>query len=74
MPRMAWFASTFEGLQFWTWASIFSALVVVISSFADWKRTRRQDINAVGFMPWTTITLFAVLASVISAALAIKGL
>jgi hypothetical protein len=74
MPRMAWFASTFEGLQFWTWASICSALVVVISSFADWKRTRRQDINAVGFMPWTTITLFAVLASVISAALALKGL
>jgi hypothetical protein len=74
MPRMAWFASTFEGLQFWTWASIFSALVVVISSFADWRRTRRHDINAVGFMPWTAITLFAVLASVISAALALKGL
>jgi hypothetical protein len=51
-----------------------TALIVVISSFADWKRTRRHDINAVGFMPWTAITLFAVLASVISAALALKGL
>jgi hypothetical protein len=43
MPRMAWFASTFEGLQFWTWASIFSALVVMISSFADWKRIYAMD-------------------------------
>lgn len=54
--------------------SILSALVVVVSSIADWKRTRRHNINAVGFMPWTSITLFAVLASVISAALALKGL
>ena len=53
--------------------SMCTAFIVVISSFADWKRTRRHDINAVGFMPWTAITLFAVLASVISAALALKG-
>lgn len=74
MPGMAWLASLFEGLQFWTLVSIGSAIVVAISSFADWKRTRRHDINAVGFMPWTAITLLAVLASVISAALALKGL
>ena len=73
MPRMAWFASAIAGLQFWTSMSIISALVVVISSIADWKRTRRRDINAVGFMPWTAITLFAVLAAVISAALALRA-
>jgi hypothetical protein len=74
MPPMAWLTSALEGLQFWTLVSMCTAFIVVISSFADWKRTRRHDINAVGFMPWTAITLFAVLASVISAALALKGL
>lgn len=73
IPRMAWFTSAFEGLQFWTSMSLFSAMVVAISSFADWRRSRRRDINAVGFMPWTAITLLGVLASVISAALALKG-
>lgn len=53
--------------------SLFSVMVVAISSFADWRRSRRRDINAVGFMPWTAITLLGVLASVISAALALKG-
>ncbi len=50
-----------------------SGVIVLVSSLADRRRTTRKNIEAVGFMPWTAITVFAVLGSVISAALAIKG-
>jgi hypothetical protein len=57
----------------WAVISALSALSVLISSFADRSRYRRTDINAVGFMPWTLITVFGVLATVLSAAIAIKA-
>ncbi len=58
----------------WTAASMLSAVVVLISSLADRRRHNRTHMDDVGFMPWTAITVFSVLATVLSAALAIKGL
>ncbi|HEV7232935.1 MAG TPA: hypothetical protein VGN36_01725, partial [Sphingorhabdus sp.] len=60
--------------HFWTGMSVLSGAIVLVSSLADRRRNRRRDINDVGFMPWTAITVFAVLATVVAAALAIKGL
>lgn len=43
------------------------------SALAEWRRGRRDDPDAVGFMPWTSLQVFAILGAVITAALAIKG-
>ncbi|ODP36722.1 hypothetical protein [Sphingomonas turrisvirgatae] len=43
------------------------------SGIADWRRTRRSDPDAVGFMPWTLVQILAILGAVVTAALAIKG-
>lgn len=43
------------------------------SSLADWRRTRRRDLDRVGLMPWTLIQVMAILGAVVTAALAIKG-
>jgi hypothetical protein len=51
---------------------VLSGVAVLVSSLADRRRHRRSNINDVGFMPWTAITVFSVLAAVIAAALAIK--
>ena len=59
--------------HFWTAMAVLSAVVVAVSSFADRRRGRRKNIEAVGFMPWTTITVISVLATVLSIALAIKA-
>lgn len=59
--------------HFWTVTTVVSAFVVAASTVADRRRTKRKDIEAVGFMPWTAITVFFVLATVLSAALALKG-
>lgn len=73
MPDMTWFDGLYWSNHFWTGASIVSGIIVLISSVADRRRHRRRDINDVGFMPWTAITVFAVLGTVLSAALAVKG-
>ncbi len=59
--------------HFWTLCSIGSALLVIVSSYADRRRHNRALMDRVGLVPWTTITVFSVLATVITAALAIKG-
>jgi hypothetical protein len=73
MRRMAVLTVFFWSNHFWAAISAVSGAVVLFSSLADRRRHRRSDINDVGFMPWTAITVFAVLATVIAAALALKG-
>lgn len=71
---MGWIDNIAWQNHFWTALSIACALLVVISSYADRRRQRRKNIEDVGFVPWPTITVFSVLGTVLSAALAIKGL
>lgn len=71
---MRWFEQLNWQDHIWAVSSVMSALVVLVSSLADRRRHNRVSIDDVGFMPWTAITVFSVLATVLSAALAIKGL
>jgi hypothetical protein len=43
------------------------------SGLAEWRRTKRRNLDRVGWMPWTLIQVMAVLGAVVTAALAIKG-
>lgn len=58
---------------FWTLLSVGSGALVLVSSFADRRRHGRTNIDKVGVIPWTTITVFSVLSTVVTAALALKG-
>lgn len=71
---MDWLTDFIWRDHFWTALSLTLALLVLISSLADRRRHKRSNIDKVGFMPWTAITVFSVLGTVLSAALAIKGL
>jgi hypothetical protein len=63
----------FISAHFWSVLACFFASVVAVSSVADRRRHRRIRIEDVGFMPWTGITVFSVLAALLSIALAIKS-
>lgn len=43
------------------------------SGIADWRRVRRDRLDAVGWVPWTFIQIMAILGAVITAALALGG-
>jgi hypothetical protein len=74
MPTVTFASALYWSNHFWPALSALSAIVALISGVADGRRDRRRDFNAVGFMPWTAITVFAVLAMVVAGAMALKGL
>lgn len=49
-----------------------SAALAAFASFADWRRQRRADPDRVGFMPWTSLTIFGIGTALIFIALALK--
>lgn len=55
------------------WPLVGSGVVALLALFADRRRTGRRRIDRVGFMPWGTISLAAIGATLILAALAIKA-
>lgn len=58
----------------WITIATLSALLVVVSAMADRRRGQRTRIENVGFMPWTAITVFAVMTTLLAIALAIKSI
>lgn len=49
-----------------------SLVVTLLASWADRRRRRRANLDAVGFMPWPLITIMGTLLTLLSFALAIK--
>jgi hypothetical protein len=60
-------------LQQMLWSGCLAALALAgWASWADRRRTRRADPDAVGFMPWPLILVLSILAAAILCALALK--
>lgn len=47
--------------------------LVGVSGVAEWRRGKRNDLDKVGWMPWTFIQVMALLLAIVGAALALKG-
>lgn len=58
-------------MHLWGFAGM-SALMAVLSTVADLKRQRRRNLDKVGFMPWTLITVLSVMATLFLTAIALK--
>lgn len=56
----------------WLFAGI-SAVVAGIAALADRRRSRRRDLDRVGWVPWPSIVVAAILCTAIGAALALKS-
>lgn len=50
-----------------------SAAVAGMAALADRRRTRRRDLDRVGWMPWPLILILALMLSLICVAIALKG-
>ncbi len=62
-----------ESINVWGEIALAAVVVVIVASLAERRRERRDDIDKVGFMPWTFLTVMGVLTAVFAAALALKG-
>jgi hypothetical protein len=56
------------------WGAIGSgaAVVALVASYADRRRLRRRDLDAVGFMPWSALFFVALLVACVALGLAAR--
>jgi hypothetical protein len=47
-------------------------LLAIFAAWAEYRRTRRRDLDRPGLMPWNLIQILAFLGAMAAAALAIK--
>lgn len=56
------------------WIGVGAMVALVgVSGVAEWRRGKRNDLDKVGWMPWTFIQVMALLLAIVGAALALKG-
>ena len=69
-PAFLLFASDATLLALWAGALLVFAAVGIV---ADRRRIRRKHIDAVGWMPWTTVSVLATFAGLVLLAVAVSG-
>ena len=62
-----------SGPDGWWALAAAAAALAALSALADWRRSRRRDLDRPGWVPWTGLQLIAFLIAVIAAALALRG-
>lgn len=50
-----------------------AAALAMLAVVADRRRARRRSLDAVGFMPWTTVFLASFLTSCVALGLAVRS-
>ena len=61
-------------MQVTLWTGCATALAVAgLSAWAERRRARRTNLDAVGFMPWPIILILAMMIAAVFAAIAIKS-
>ena len=48
-------------------------LLAACAAFAEYRRQRRRNLDAVGWVPWNLVQVLAFLLAIAAAALALKG-
>jgi hypothetical protein len=55
-----------------TWLGSVAALLAALAWSGDWRRRRRKHLDAVGWMPWTTLFFCAAFVAVVLLVLGAK--
>ncbi|MES2441244.1 MAG: hypothetical protein V4574_00310 [Pseudomonadota bacterium] len=58
--------------QLWIGSGVCLALAV-IAGLGEFRRRKRRDFDAVGFMPWQTVQVLAILGTLIFASVALHA-
>lgn len=55
------------------WATGAAGVVALVSGVAEWRGSRRHDLDRIGLVPWGTISVLAFLAAMVGLALVLKA-
>jgi hypothetical protein len=60
-------------MAYWWGGAAVAVLVAVIAGIADWRRQQRADLDAVGWVDWRSLHVFALIAAAVCAGLVWRG-
>ena len=72
-PRLAYLPTVLFEWETARWIAAVAAGVTLAAWFADRRRMRRRDPDAVGWMPWTSVFFLALMHACVFGALAFQG-
>ena len=55
------------------WATGVAALIALLAGAAEWRASRRRDLDRVALIPWGTVSLLGFVAAVLGVALALRA-
>jgi acyl-CoA synthetase (AMP-forming)/AMP-acid ligase II len=55
------------------WVAAGAMALAVFAAIAEYRRSRRRNLDRVGLMPWNLIQFLAFLVAIAAAGLALKG-
>ncbi len=55
-----------------TWIGTGAAVLAALATWRDWQRTRRKDLDAVGWVPWTGVFFGAAFVALVLLALGVR--
>jgi len=47
----------------WWGGAVIALVGAVLAGVADWRRTRRDDLDRVGWLDWRSVQMFALIAA-----------
>ena len=60
--------------QAWLWSTAgVSAAIAAFAVFAEHRRSRRRDLDKVGWVPWNFIQILGFMGTIVFAVLALKS-
>lgn len=61
-------------MQAWLWGADGAALaLVLVAGVADWRRQKRRDLDATGWVPWRGLQVLGVFALLAFTIIALKS-
>ncbi|MDE0878503.1 MAG: hypothetical protein OSB00_07525 [Sphingomonas bacterium] len=60
------------GLAWWI-ATAAAVMIAVLAGVVDWRRTRRADLDRIGFVDWRTVQMFALIAAAMAGTIAFNA-
>ncbi len=55
-----------------SWATGAAVFVAIVATAAEWRRSRRSDLDRVGLMPWGALSLLGFVGALVGVALLLR--
>jgi hypothetical protein len=57
----------------WWGAAVAALALAILAGVADWRRTRRTDLDRIGIVDWRTVQMFGLIVAAMAGTIALNA-